>query len=250
MKKGFVILISAILLILLIMVAFYVAVHGSLEDDVQPSSSVPLVTVDDTISSSADMSKSSEEQIRQYDKQSAKELLLKDEELCTYTDITNLDSIVLEDITTNDIYTKARAQIFKTANEYESFIISGDSMYHIGKANGAFGISYMDICDFDDNGIMDVIYVYSYQDDAFTVEIAYFDMTLKTENVMYRYESSQYNELILEKQSDGLFDVYTTIADNTGDEDISFIKDQKIAEITAISALDYASEYGGTEWVE
>lgn len=250
MKKGFVILISAVLLILLIMLALFVAVRTPSEDDSQQSSQTPLVTVDNTISASVDISQESEEQVRKFDNLSAKELLLKDEELCAYTDITNLDGVSLEDITPDDVYAKTNAQIFKTANEYESFIITDNSMYHIGNANGAYGISYMDVCDFDDNSIMDIIYVYSYQGDAFTVEIAYFDMMLKTETVMYRYESSQYSELILEKQSEGIFDVYTTVADNTGDEDISFVKDKKIAEITALNALDYASDDGGTEWAD
>lgn len=246
MKKGFVILIGSALLISLALLALFVATRNPQQGGAQSSTDVPLISVGDN-DASVSVPSEDEEQIRKYDKRSATELLLEDEQLYGFIDIADEQSFGFEDITTNEVYARANAQIFKTANEYESFIIADDVMHHIARADGAFGISYIDVCDFDDNSIMDVIYVYSYHDDVFTVEIAYFDMALKTENILYKYESPQgYSELILEKLSDGIFEIYTTVADNTDDENISFIKDKKIAEISAGIAIDYDE----TEWAE
>lgn len=250
MKKGFIALIAAALIILFALLALFMATRNAQQGDAQSSNDVPLISIGDNDASVSVLSED-EQQIRKYDKQSATELLLEDEQLCSYIDVTNEENIGFEDITTNEVYARANAQIFKASNQYESFIIADDVMYHIARADGAFGISYIDVCDFDDNSIMDVIYVYSYHDDVFTVEIAYFDMVLKTENILYKYESPQgYSELILEKLSGGIFDVYTTVADNTEDENVSFVKDKKIAEISAGMAMDYYPEYDGEEWVE
>ena len=135
------------------------------------------------------------------------------------------------ELTTDEAFVKTGATVYKC--DGRTFVVFNEKLYSIGRSNGdGDGVCDIEVCDFDNNGIMDFVYTYTYREsEVWKAEAAVFNLlNLKSTTLRMREDKIQIPEnalLILEKISDSEFNVLLTEA---SDEDLS-------ADITSMEGI-------------
>ncbi len=121
------------------------------------------------------------------------------------------------DITTDDVFEETGCQIFKEYGNFTSFLIFDDDVYSIGDNFGGLGLTDMYTCDFDGNGVKDIIYSCSMGSGIHSSFVAIFDLTTMEQYVVTSNELNEYGldspfryweDLYFEKISDTEFEMY------------------------------------------
>ncbi|MDW7655734.1 MAG: M56 family metallopeptidase [Bacillota bacterium] len=150
-------------------------------------------------------------------------------------------------VTPDYIYAETGCRIFKYSESCESFLLADGQIYPLGTGFGGFGLTDLQLCDFDRNGQADLLYTYSWGSGIHRSEIGLFNLTTKEEARLVDLTTMEdsnlefsdlMNELYLVKLAEDHFVVYTadrvgSQADrNLGFAQISLVRNERLAEIT------------------
>ena len=132
---------------------------------------------------------------------------------CLENDIPQTDTPVYSELTTDESFEKTGATIYKCNKK--TFIIFDSKMYSVGRSNNGYGVCDIDVCDFDNNGIFDFIFSYTYSDTEWRGEVSVFSLSSFRETFLrIRTDLEDGAVLLLEKISDGKFDVFKSAVVN------------------------------------
>lgn len=162
-------------------------------------------------------------------------------------------------VTPDYIYAETGCRIFKYSESCETFLLADSLIYSLGTGFGGFGLTDIQLCDFDRNGQSDLLYTYSWGSGIHRSEISLFNLTTKDETRLVNLStiedinlkfSDLMNELYLIKLAKDHFVVYTAerVGSPTdaalGVAQISLARKKRFAEITvnngeiSIKAMD------------
>lgn len=154
-------------------------------------------------------------------------------------------------VTPEYIENQTGCMIFKYNESCESFLLADGKIYPLGTGFGGFGLTDIQLCDFDRNGKEDLLYTYSWGSGMHRSEIGLFNLTTKeetrlgsmnlTSEEMEKMGSLGFmmNELYLMKLDEDHFVVYTaeyvhdSAYKNLGFAHISLARKERFAAITA-----------------
>ena len=120
------------------------------------------------------------------------------------------DYTYFEEISTDEIFEKTGATVYKC--DSKTFLAFDGETYSIGRNSSADGVSDIDICDFDNNGIYDLIFTYSYYDSKWSCGVSVFNLsTLREIQLGIKQEFELAERLLLEPVSINEFEVWKTL---------------------------------------
>jgi hypothetical protein len=121
-------------------------------------------------------------------------------------------------VTPDYIYSETGCRIFKYSESCETFLQTDGQIYSLGTGFGGFGLTDLQLCDFDRNGQADLLYTYSWGSGIHRSEIGLFNLTTKEETRLVDLStiedsnlefSDLINELYLVKLAKDHFVAYT-----------------------------------------
>ena len=139
-------------------------------------------------------------------------------EWCNKNKILLTDSPVYTELTTDETFELTGATVYKC--EGRTFIIFDEKIYSVGRSTDGHGVCDIDVCDFDNDGIMDFIFTYTYREnDVWKAEASVFNLTKLRETFLrIRSEIPDGALLVLEKVSNAEFTLWKT---DISDEELS-----------------------------
>ena len=146
------------------------------------------------------------------DKISVAKRVSDDEFLLLYKDWCNSNNVIppespdLAELTTEEIFKETGATIYKC--ESKTFLIFDNKLYSIGRANDKMGVCDFDTCDFDNNGVLDFIFTYTYFDEQYSAKASVFNITTLRETPLNIGDVEEDRVLLLEKISNSHFKVW------------------------------------------
>lgn len=154
-----------------------------------------------------------EDKVREAVRVTPEEFLALYTEWCKTNDITPSEYSVYSELTTDEVFEKTGATVYKC--DKKTFIIFDGKIYSVGRSNDGYGVCDIDVCDFDNNGIFDFIFSYTYRDTAWKGEVSVFNLSTFRETFLrIRTDLDEGAVLLLEKVSDGKFDVFKSAVIN------------------------------------
>ena len=123
-------------------------------------------------------------------------------------------------------------RIFKNTVDFASYIVVDGNVYEICHYLGGFGFSDAFLCDFDNNGVLDLIGCCSWGSGVSRSEVFYFDMNDKSSSVVY--STLNYG---LSGKFDYKFDSWMMVLDIEGDENKADRFGVYMHEISPISSV-------------
>lgn len=91
--------------------------------------------------------------------------------------------MILTEITPSDIWDKTKLQLFKDSDS-ETFIVTNQKAVHIGNGFGGFGVTSAVPYDVNKDGILDLVYAYSWGSGIHRSVISWIDLKSFTEHVV------------------------------------------------------------------
>jgi|GEM_PF-710442 len=161
-----------------------------------------------------------------------------EEFITLYTEWCNKNNVIPQDtpqyreLTTDETFEKTGATVYKC--DKKTFIIFEGKLYSVGRSDNGYGVCDIDVCDFDNNGISDFIFTYTYQDTIWRGEVSVFNLSSLRETFLRIREDIDYGAvLLLEKVSDGSFDVFksTVIDEDLTSTLSSAVKTEQICSV-------------------
>ncbi len=152
-----------------------------------------------------------EDKIKTAKRFSREDFLLFYEEWCEKQEIEFIkDYTFFDEISNDDIFEKTGATVYKC--DSKTFLHFDGKTYSIGRSSTADGVCDIDVCDFDNNGIYDLIFTYSYYDNKWKVGISVFNLsTLREIQLSVKEEFNLAERLVLEPISINEFEVWKTL---------------------------------------
>lgn len=154
-----------------------------------------------------------EDKVKEAVRVTPEEFLALYSDWCTANDIPPSEMPAYCELTTDETFEKTGATIYKC--DKKAFIIFDGKMYSVGRSTDGYGVCDIDVCDFDNNGIFDFIFTYTYRDTDWKGEVSVFNLSTFRETFLrIRTDLEEGAVLLLEKVSDGKFDVFkSTVVD-------------------------------------
>jgi len=124
---------------------------------------------------------------------------------------------VFTELTTDETFELTGATVYKC--DGRTFIIFDEKLYSVGRSTDGDGVCDIDVCDFDNDGIIDFIFTYTYRDnEVWKAEASVFNLTKLRETFLrIRTEIPDGALLVLEKISNTEFNLWETAV---SDEDL------------------------------
>jgi hypothetical protein len=111
------------------------------------------------------------------------------------------------EITPEDVKEEIGCQIFKVNYTCETYVIHKSKLFAIGFGFGGNGITDIKTCNFDGDGQKDLIYTFSWGSGIHRSHIGVFNFSKEQEEWLDFQQVDK--DIILEKNSDNNFDIYT-----------------------------------------
>ncbi len=139
-------------------------------------------------------------------------------EWCKKNKVAISEEPIFKELTSDETFEKTGATVYKC--EGRTFIIFEEKIYSVGRSTDGDGVVDIDICDFDNDGIMDFIFTYTYREnEVWKAEASVFNLTKLRETFLrLRTEIPDGALLALEKISNSEFILWQT---NVSEEDLS-----------------------------
>lgn len=137
------------------------------------------------------------------------------------------------DITPKEVTESVKCQIFKGSQTCETFVLYNHQVICIGLGGGGYGVMSILPCDFDNNGVSDLVYTFSWGSGIHRSQIGV--LNLKEQKEMALEYGLSNKDLILQALSPSEVDVYTA---EVSMQDINFAQltftpKEQVAKITA-----------------
>lgn len=147
----------------------------------------------------------------------SEEFLTLYNEWCNNNSLVPSDSPLFTELTDDNSFEKTGATVYKC--DGKTFIIFDGQLYSVGRSTDGDGVCDIDICDFDNNGIFDFIFTYTYRDSEWKGEVSVFNLTTFREIFLrVRGDIEDGALYVLERVSDSEFEVWETAV---SDEDLT-----------------------------
>jgi len=150
-----------------------------------------------------------------------------DEFMELLTTVYKVDKMYFSDVTPINVFEETGCQIFKEYSNSTSFMVMNDNIYSIAENYGGVGLSDITTCDFNGDGVKDIIYSYSTGSGLHHCGIVYFNLATMEKHSITTPEINEYGfyrpfsyweDMCFEKISDTELKVYGDgIADYTLD---------------------------------
>jgi hypothetical protein len=147
----------------------------------------------------------------------SEEFLTLYNEWCNNNSLVPSDSPLFTELTDDNSFEKTGATVYKC--DGKTFIIFDGQLYSVGRSTDGDGVCDIDICDFDNNGIFDFIFTYTYRDSEWKGEVSVFNLsTFREIFLRVRGDIEDGALYVLERVSDSEFEVWETAV---SDEDLT-----------------------------
>lgn len=158
-----------------------------------------------------------EDKVREAVRVEGEEFLTLYRDYCSSNDITVSDSPIFTELTTDEAFEKTGATVYKC--DGRTFIIFDGKLYSVGRSTDGDGVCDIDVCDFDNNGLFDFIFTYTYRDTEWKGEVSVFNLSSLRETFLrVRAEIEDGAVYLLERISDGEFEIWES---GVSDEELS-----------------------------
>ena len=134
---------------------------------------------------------------------------------CEKYNVEKKEEVKVTRLSNADFFEKSHAALFRCDNN--TFVGYDSQIYSLGRSSNGFGVVDVELCDFDENGIFDLIFTYNYTDNTQKNSASVFNLkTLRENPLSLETFSKEGTVMILKKCSDTLFDIMTVNCDENG----------------------------------
>ncbi len=133
------------------------------------------------------------------------------QEWCRKNSIEIPETSPIVELSTDEIFEKTGATVYKCNSR--TFACFDQKLYSIGRSSEGKGVSDIDACDFDNNGVFDLIFTYTYTESGEKSSASVFNLSSMREDFLRLEDGSVEGAVyVLEKLSDSEFEIWTTDA--------------------------------------
>ncbi len=134
---------------------------------------------------------------------------------CLKKGIDFTEDLTVTSLGEGEFFENTGATVYKCAKR--TFICKDGALYSIGRSDGGVGVVDIALCDFDNNGVSDFIFTYNYNDTSYKNSASVFNTTTLREDFLgLENMSVDGTVLVLEKVSDGEFEIWQSIVPDGG----------------------------------
>lgn len=154
------------------------------------------------------------------------------------------DTPVFTELSTDEFFNETSATVFKC--NYRTFVAYDGVLYSLGRQNSDYGVLDIDTCDFDNNGITDIVFTYAYTDTSYNCCAAVFNLSTLRESQPIRVpgEIKSGEFLILEKIDNTKINILKTSASQENlKESLTSLSEGSICASIISSEGNIAIEY-------